>query len=198
MSFSPDRDNELEQYGTAVGVAIANGLHDEAMDLAFTRGGGITVRENAQGTTLPTRTDLDANAVGGADATLTFAQGAARELSGLQITSYGIAGTVDVQRSGDRVSSIGIDKDNDGKAETSLRFERNNGLTAIHLDEDNDGKVDAILTAANTEGPLRGVNVDLRADGSIDGFAEFIRNENNEIKSIRFRQLQTEGQAEKE
>lgn len=194
MSFPSDTEKELEQYGAAVGIAISNGLHEEGLDLAFTRGGGILIRENLPGTSLPGRADLDANAVGGADATLTYLRGEKNDLSGMNITSYSRQGTVKFEQSGGQLTSLTVDKDGDGNPDAALQYQReNDALRAIQVDEDNNGKIDAVLLpefTGETDVSVRGFNVDLGVDGTIDGFAEFIRNENGQVKSIRFRQLQ--------
>lgn len=189
MGFSKESENEIEQYGAAVGIAISNGLHDEALDLAFTRGGGITVRENVPGTSLPASADLDANAAGGADTTLAFTQDSSHSLRSIALSAYGKPGSVDIARSGDHVTSIAADKDGDGKTDLALQYDRTSAdLKSIRVDEDNDGKPDAVLTPdGGSDAPVRGFNVDLHADGTIDGYAEFIRSQNNEVTSIRFR-----------
>lgn len=192
MEFAKQSENEFEQYGAAVGIAISNGLHEESIDMAFTRGGGIAVQERAEGTSLPLRAALDANAVGGIDSTLTFNHGEAHELLGIDISSDGVNGSVDVARSDNRVTRISADKDGNGQADLSLSYKygENNVLTAIEIDENNDGKVDAILSpdrSNEADKPVRGFNVDLGADGTADAYAEFIRNDKNEVTSIRFR-----------
>lgn len=193
MSLPRESEKEIEQYGAAVGIALSNGLHEEGLDLAFTRGGGIFVPEYQKGTRLPARAELDANAVGGFDATLTYVTGEKNNLSGITISSYGHEGSVKLEQSKGRITSISADKDGDGKSDVNLRFERQkNALHAIHLDEDNDGKVDAVLSPVSAEtkdAPVLGFNVDLGGDGTVDGFAEFVRNENQEVKTIRFRQI---------
>lgn len=187
MGAAKDTEQEVEQYGAAVGIAISNPLQKEALAMAFTRGGGITVRENLTGTSLPNRTDLDANAAGGSEATVLFNHTENHNLQGLTFYANDGQGNAVVDHAGENVTAVSVDKDGDGKFDTKLSYERDSELKAIKVDQDNDGKIDAVLSPDVVDGKVKGLNVDLEADGTVDAYAEFVRNQNDEVKSIRFR-----------
>jgi hypothetical protein len=183
MGLSNKGHDTLEEYGTAVGVAITNSLHDEAIDLAFKRGGGITIRHNASGEPCTTQADLDANAVGGPDAKMSFKHDK-DGLQGVAIAADGKDDTVDLKRdAAGNLDSITVNQ-------TKVEFKRGDQLDQILVDKDNDGNVDAVLIPdGKTVDDAKGFRVDLDGDGSIDGYAAFVRNEQNEVTSIRFRRL---------
>jgi hypothetical protein len=195
MSISRESEKEVEQYGATVGIALANGLHEEGLQLAFTRGGGVAVSENVAGTSLPARAGLDANAVGGFDATLSYSHDSNNDLTGITVSSYGKQGAVALHKDGNALTKVSADKDGDGAMDATMDLLRKDGsVVAIRLDEDNDGKVDAVLSPKMSESDeprLSGFNVDLGNDGSIDGIAEFIRNQQGEVKQIRFRKIES-------
>lgn len=185
------RDREISEYGTASAIALLNPLLDEARSDAFTKQGGATVTRStgAQG---PSSMDVDKNGDGKTDTKLTFQRTSFGNLDKVTIDSNAdnkTDGYATASRSLGRVQSTTVDANNNGKYEMKVSVNRPFfGHPSIDVDTNGDGKPDhKLLPDVSFFGRVKGLHVDLNADGTNDGYIEFERNGWGNIDKLLFR-----------
>jgi len=185
------RDQEIAEYGTASAIALLNPLLDEARSDAFTKQGSATVTRET-GARGPASIDVDKNGDGKTDTKLTFARTGFGNLDKVTIDSNAdnkTDGSATATRSLGRVQSTAVDANGDGKNDMKITVNRPFfGYPSIDVDTNGDGKADhKLLPDVSFFGTLRGLHVDLKADGTNDGYIKFERNGWGNIDKMTFR-----------
>lgn len=204
------RDREYSEYGAATAIATLNPLLEEALESAYTKGGSATVTRGF-GKHVPSAIDVDRNADGRSDLSMKFGRTSWGNLDSIQLGSGsdkaegksgdkvkkveaeingdGANGNAKAKRSWGKVQSVVADINGDDKPDMKITVKRGLfGVSSLDVDTNLDGKADHRLTPhKDWLGQSLGMMVDLKADGTNDGYVEFKRNWMSNIDKLEFK-----------
>jgi hypothetical protein len=184
-------DAEFSEYGIGTAISTMNPLVDEALDLAFTKGASLSVKRTT-GSIHPSEIKCDKNADGLADSKLNIDYRFPARIDKISLDSNNDGkpdGTCKVTRSFGRLDKVEVDYDNDGKIDLTAKVNRLLlDVDNIEIDTNGDGKPDVKMTPdLPLFGNLRGIKVDVGADGKQDGYIEYKRNNWGNIDRLKLR-----------
>lgn len=191
MRRPAQNDAEFFEFGTVGAVATLNPLAEEALRAAYQRGASARV-ERAFGNYAPREVDL----IDG-DGQMKERLKVERSQFPLTIGSVELVGKGQCVADRDIfVGNFNCDLNNDGTSDMKIFLNRNfvGGVRDISVDTNGDGRPDHRLIRDESFfsslgiGPLKGINVDIGDDGTIDGYIGFVRNSFGHIDRLVFEQ----------